>query len=93
MNVTRKPLQIFLIEHLLYPVIGFICFTLIYKYGIKLVAMYSEMPPHQSGAVFGLAMIVVTTIAFYVLIPFSCYRLWVSSNKYLVGLRKLISKI
>lgn len=93
MEVTRKPHHIILIEHILYPVVGYIFLALSLNYGIKLVARYSELPLQQSSALITIAFFVVTGTCLYVLIPFSCYRLWLSAEKYLEGTKKLISKI
>jgi len=92
LKVTRKPLQIFFIEHLLYPAVAFIFLTLFVNYGVKLAARYSELPPHQNAAVIMAIFAFFSSILIYVFIPFSCYRLWISAEKYLEGAKKLISK-
>lgn len=93
MDVIRKPHHIFLIEHLLYPLVGSIFIILSLNYGIKLTARYSDLPPQQSAAFLYIALYVVICIGLYILIPFSCYRLWLSAEKYLEGTKRVISKI
>lgn len=93
MNVTRKPLQIFFVEHIFYPVIVAILIALSYAYAIKLAVIYSDTPPHQMGAIIALVLMAITNICLYILLPFSCYRLWISANKYLSGYKNIISKI
>lgn len=93
MNVTRKPLQIIFVEHIFYPVMVAIFIALSYTYAIKISVIYSDTPPHQIGAIIALVLMAITNICLYIILPFSCYRLWISANKYLSGYKNIIYKI
>lgn len=93
MDVARKPVPIFLIELVLYPVVVLMFLNLSMEYGIKLAARYVDFPPHLMGTVIGGVYLLLKSLLLYVAIPFSCYRLWRSSDKYLVGVKNTMSKI
>lgn len=92
MNVKRRPLHIFFVEHVFYPIMIAIFIALSYTYSIKIAVRYSDIPPHQMGFIIMLVLMAITNICLYVFLPFSCYRLWLSANKYLSGPKKTIAK-
>lgn len=93
MKIKRKPLQIFFVEHVFFPLLGFIFLALSYNYGIKIAVRYSDMPPHHIGALIGLLLLLVSSFCLYVLMPYTCIRLWISANTYLQGYKKAIAKL
>lgn len=92
MVVNRKPHQIFLIEHIFYPIIAFIFLVLSLGYGGKVLTKTTSFSPEQIGMIMGLGSMAVIFIGASVLIPFSCARLWVSANKNLTGPLRNFSK-
>lgn len=92
MKVQRKPHQILLIEHLFYPLIGFIFFVLGASYGPKVAALHTELQPEDIREItMAVGATILAMIAIFVL-PYSCARLWKSSSIYLKGFWKGVSK-
>jgi len=91
-EIKRKPHQIVLIEHIFYSVVGFIFFVLAASYGPKVAAIYTELQPkdiYEITIATGASILAIITIFAF---PYSCIRLWKSTNLNLNGFWKVASK-
>lgn len=82
MRVTRKPLQIFLIEHLFYPFLLFLGGVFLFAYGPKVLVRHPVFSVETSILILGLAFLILYMLTLHVWIPYSCVRLWVSAGEY-----------
>jgi hypothetical protein len=85
-EVTRKPHQIILIEHLLYPVMGFIFFVLNVSYIVEVASIHTELQPSDINEICMAIGGCILAIICIIVLPYSCTRLWKSSNIHLKGL-------
>ncbi|HIO29941.1 hypothetical protein [Marinobacter salarius] len=93
MNPARKPHQIILVEHFFYPILGIVFLVFGASYGPKVAAIQTDLGAKDISeitmAVGASLLMIVALIAF----PWSCMRLWKSSNAFLSGFWKGASKV
>jgi hypothetical protein len=81
MNVTRKPVHIFFIEHLLYSVYLFIWLVLAAFVIPKLLVRYaSVVPPEVAIWVLPAFTMIPIVAVLYFWFPYSAVRLWVAAG-------------
>lgn len=87
MNVTRKPVHIFFIEHLLYSAYMFIWVVLALFVVPKLLVRYPDAVPSELGIWVLPALTMLPIIAvLYFWLPFSAVRLWVAAGNHHDGI-------
>ena len=93
MQVVRKPHQIILIEHVFYPILVIIFIALGMTYGGKLALRLTDYQPETIGYAIATITVLLFFILSTILLPYSCARLWVSTNKNLAGFWYFFTKI
>lgn len=89
MNVTRKPVRIFLIEHLLYSVYLFVWLVLAAFVIPKLLIRYADVvPPQVSIWILPAFTMIPIAAVLYFWLPYSAIRLWVAAGNHDDGIRQ-----
>lgn len=93
MVVTKKPHQIFIIEHLFYFLVGGIFLFLLMAFSAYFANNLTSLPPEKVGIVTVKALLVLTLLVCHLLMPYSCLRLWVSAGKNSEGNKKVVWRV
>ena len=92
MTINRTPLQIILIEQLLNTLYLIIVLGLISSYVPALLFEHSELSPELSYYIFMAVMIVPLFGWYYLWLPYTCVRIWMSSSAKLQGFWQYLYK-
>jgi len=83
----RKPFQILLIEQIFYPLIWIFGLAILINIAPEIIVKNTEWEPKKTGAYLAFIFIFLIQLILSTWIPYTCYRLIKSANRYYAGFK------